>query len=351
MTEGTIDKEKPETKETKTGDIVKVIKMKRTKVLWKPHKHLCKRFNVPEPFGGQLIEEKPKKGTKFSVFDYIEVPTNSRTNFVTPVIVPKKVHQVKKPEARPRVTAKEFFNEETKVLLSKVPDNVEKKEETPKEEAPSSTKIPITQPTFSKPKTELEQKVEENLNKRPEEKKDLFKAIFCDSSEEEEETEEASTSTKSVPDTEKLKLLESFVATKPAGEFNILRNKSPPRGIFKNILEESRLKEPPPKKASSDSSEDSNQEEESYYGPKLPKTKSVQGSGSSEVSTTASKVFLSSTIDDRLSELLKRNKETVLVEEWVEKTSGKKKKKKEKHSKSSKKSKKHKKEKKKKDKK
>lgn len=346
--------------------------MKRTKVLWKPHKDICKRFNVPEPFGGLLIEEKPKRGTKFSVFDYIEVPTNSKTNFITPVIVPKKVQQMKKLEPKSRMSAKEFFNEETKIVIPKLFDKTDKKGSPEKElnetsslELPSSSTSSLSviqKPSFSKPKTELEQKVEENLNKRPEEKKDLFKAIFCDTSDEEDD--ETGTNNKpstSVPDAEKLKLLESFVATKPAGEFNILRNKSPPRGIFKNILERTDCStkddENRTKNVSSDSSSDSNEsdnEQESYYGPKLPKSKPAEPENSGmEVSATTSQAFLSSNIDDRLAELLKRNKEAVVFEEWVEKdsNSGKKKKKKEKHSKSSKKSKKHKKEKKKKDKK
>ncbi|XP_063695584.1 G patch domain-containing protein 1 homolog [Culicoides brevitarsis] len=365
VSEGTIDKDKPEVIETSTG-VIKIIKMKRTKVLWKPHKDLCKRFNVPEPFGGMLIEEKPKKGTKFSVFDYIEVPTNSKTNFVTPVIVPKKVQQAKKPE-KPRVSAKEFFNEEQKVVVPnlfghKKDENQEKsKDETTSNEIPSTSTKQL--PSFNKPKTELEQKVEENLNKRPEEKKDLFKSIFCDTSDEEEEEEAKPPEKPPMSDAEKMKLIDAFVGIKPAVEFNILRNKSPPRGIFKNILEESRAKEVPASKNdknksdSSDSSSDSDasDKEEGFYGPKLPSAKpEIAPTSSNQVpSAEASHAFLSSSIDNRLSELLKKNKEAVVFEEWVEKDSksSKKKKKKEKHSKSSKKSKKHKKEKKKKDKK
>uniref|UniRef100_A0A336L580 CSON004539 protein n=1 Tax=Culicoides sonorensis TaxID=179676 RepID=A0A336L580_CULSO len=364
VTEGTIDKDKQKSTSETSGK--KEIKMKRTKVLWKPHKNLCVRFNVPEPFGGQLVEDKPKKGTKFSVFDYIEVPTNSKTNFVTPVIVPKKVKEQK----NSKISAKEFFNEEQKVVIPKMFDKNDEKssnnERTSEKPEPTPTTSvntkPISKPTFNKPKTELEQKVEENLNKPPQEKKDLFKAIFCDTSDEEDENEkkEDQTSSKETSN-EKLKLLESFVATKSASEFNILRNKSPPRGIFKNIADvPTTSSQDKHKSISSDSSsssdsddERSEKQDEGTYGPKLPVGKvqfnqiQASGSSSSNISTNA---FLSASIDQKLSELLKKNSEAMVFEEWVEKNANgnKKKKKKEKHSKSSKKSKKFKKEKKKK---
>lgn len=39
------------------------------------------------------------------------------------------------------------------------------------------------------PKTELGKKVAESINKKPEDKKDLFKAIFCDSDDDDDDAE------------------------------------------------------------------------------------------------------------------------------------------------------------------
>ena len=46
---------KPKGEKVKTQDVAKVITMKREKTMWKPCSDLCKRFNVPEPFGGYLL--------------------------------------------------------------------------------------------------------------------------------------------------------------------------------------------------------------------------------------------------------------------------------------------------------
>ena len=70
----------------------KTVIILRTKTMWKPHKDLCKRFNCPEPFGGMMFDEeaeKKMKKQKSSLFDYIGVPINKKSNFSTPQIVPK----------------------------------------------------------------------------------------------------------------------------------------------------------------------------------------------------------------------------------------------------------------------
>lgn len=70
----------------------KTIIVQRSKVMWKPHKDVCKRFNIPEPFGGMMFDEeaeKKKQKQKSSLFDYIGVPLNTKSNFNTPQIIPK----------------------------------------------------------------------------------------------------------------------------------------------------------------------------------------------------------------------------------------------------------------------
>lgn len=356
VTEGTIDKQVPIQQPILEEKIV--IKMVRTKVLWKPHKELCKKFNVPEPFGGLLIEEKPIKKTKFSVFDYIETPTNSRSNFHTPVVYPKKASSRSEKKDTPRVSAKEFFNEEVKIVVPKLfqaNENEAKDSDGNKSDIlmPSSS---IAKPMFNVPKTELELKVEESRNKRPEEKKDLFKSIFCDSSDEDDDQKEIEksgntskepSSQKNMNEEEKLKLVESFVAVKSASDFNILRNQSPPRGVFKNIFDitgsnDKKLNKKSNEK-SSDSSSDSSSDDESEsrkmevecYGPRLPTNLS---SSSRSITENIDLPRSSSKLDEKLSQLLSKGKSKIVVEEWVEKgkESSKKKKKKEKHKKSKK---------------
>lgn len=87
-----VEQEKKMFKKMDNGREVSV--NQRTKAMWKPHKNLCKRFNVPEPFGGMMFdeeEEKKKKKQKSSLFDYIGVPLNTKKNFVTPQVIPRKL--------------------------------------------------------------------------------------------------------------------------------------------------------------------------------------------------------------------------------------------------------------------
>uniref|UniRef100_A0A182TBX1 Uncharacterized protein n=1 Tax=Anopheles maculatus TaxID=74869 RepID=A0A182TBX1_9DIPT len=322
------------------------IRMQRTRVMWKPHKDICKRFNVPEPFGGLMADEKDdvekrrKEKGKFSVFDYLEAPVTNRRDFVTPTIIPSapQPDETKRPhgavaaanqtsETRAgtsgRISSKDFFAIEH---FSHPPPNDLRKEEATDELLKLQTvqtqpqKV-VPKKTEKKRTTELETKVLEATNKKPEEKRDLFKSIFCSSDEEEDDQkEEADPMRKSkvddkppsstgqigtLTDEEKLKMVDSFVAIKPASQLNILRNNSPPRGIFKNLFEfkkpqngnenaskqdgalqcSSRTEKPANPAAvnetkvrtdsSSDSEPDSGSDtdEPEYYGPKLPSQK------------------------------------------------------------------------------
>jgi G patch domain-containing protein 1 len=327
--------------------------------MWKPHKDLCKRFNVPEPFGGMMIDEKPKKRTRFSVFDYLEVPVNTRKDFVTPVIIPKqsdltdrqlsqKKHDltsspythppppITKPASKvpiqtttPRLTAKEFFNEDT--LKPVVVPSFVSRTEVQSTVAPVEEQQSATVPAPAVFLTELETKVVESKNKKPEEKQDLFKSIFCDSSDDEDEDDDkeaATTSGQQTTEADKIKLIESIVAIKPASEFNVLRNQSPPRGIFKNLFTRKvKIPEVDPSKATtrktdsvipettSGSIEVENTNTSDLYGPKIPDKIIRMPSDSSSSDSD------DSDIDEKLLKHLKRKrKNEISVEEgWVEK--------------------------------
>uniref|UniRef100_A0A182MKK9 G-patch domain-containing protein n=1 Tax=Anopheles culicifacies TaxID=139723 RepID=A0A182MKK9_9DIPT len=316
---------------------VREIRIQRTRVMWKPHKDICKRFNVPEPFGGMMVddaddaEKRRKEKGKFSVFDYLEAPVTNRRDFVTPNLIPNAsqtaegkrsdaatiapVNQIGKTISQ-RMSSKEFFSNDTSSHTP--PDDGSKDEARNDQSAVQLAKPPtrIVPQRAEKKRTELEVKVLEATNKKPEEKRDLFKSIFCSSDEEDEDQIQSTNPTgtpSSVPnvltDEEKLKMVDSFVAIKPASQMNILRNNSPPRGIFKNLLEykkpsnggeeDSSNRDPKSQQPSAvrdvadkrnnpvddeaikvsdtssdsepDSASDSDQDE--YYGPKLPSQK------------------------------------------------------------------------------
>lgn len=270
---------------------VEKIQIKRTRVMWKPHKELCKRFNVPEPFGGMMIddeEDKVKfKKEKKSLFDYIGNPVNTKANFEKPQVIPKNFTEKIEPK---RVTEQE---RESQIFNEIRRENVKKIHEEP-------AKLP-------EPKTELERKVFESIEKKPEEKRELFKAIFCDSDDDddnddnkidEKRDEKLTTATKS-------NFIENFIDTKSQVVFS--RNDDAPKGIFKNIFEISRDQTIVP-------STSSTQVEE--------KPSTVDSSSSSE--SELNKNLLEKLKKTKKS---KRKKSDESSDEWVEKDKLKKKKK------------------------
>lgn len=338
----------------------KVLKMERTKAMWKPSSILCKRFNIPEPYGGSIPEAKTKKKNKFSVFDYLESSVHNRNNFVTPVIIPDRI-----------IPSVETIKEVPKILDASSDVRTSSSEIFTKE-VPLKTKIPERNHSMKKiekkieKKSELEIKVQENINKPPAEKKDLFKAIFDSSGESEEEN----TPEEETQDERKKRIVEALNLNQSASEINLLRNTSPPRGIFANLFtpstsksnieipiqvpeikivvpdcpesvpvlkfrskfqraeedlevikfrsksERSQIAESPPKK---------NVEEELYFGPKLPDI----------IKPVVLPEEEENEIDNRLQALFKKANVKTIVEEWVEKEK-KKKKKDKKHKKSKK---------------
>lgn len=155
----------------------------------------------------------------------------------------------------------------------------------------NSSKKVVEIPT-AKIKTELELKSLSLEAKHPSEKKDLFKAIF-DSDDEEDEKETAGVSTASDNNPSQSSLqpalpVRNDFLPKPAAILNVLRNTSPPRGIFSNMFKAA--KEPEvatksdiePSTSTKPLEEKSNVESvlpapsiEILYGPSLPTTISI----------------------------------------------------------------------------
>lgn len=242
-------------------------KITRTRVMWKPHKDLCKRFNIPEPFGGMMgdmeeeKDQKKKKESK-SLFDYIGCNINSKRNFELPQVIPKN-----------------FTPDESKKL--KPVENVVRRAQpipVPKENQDKITFKELMEPVKLKlpePCNELEKQVVESIDKKPEEKKELFKAIFCDSDdddEEEEEKEDPSSASQKITS-----LIEEFIDPKAQSAFT--RNDDKPQGIFKNIFEISR--EITQKEKMSTSSTQSNPVEISIQEPKVAESTNKKSDTSS----------------------------------------------------------------------
>ncbi|XP_059608725.1 G patch domain-containing protein 1 homolog [Phlebotomus argentipes] len=209
---------------------------RRVKTTWKPDPLLCKRFNVPEPFGGTLEKEKKSKNRKSSnIFECLRDPMSQRIDFTA-----------SKNQEMPK--------EEVKMVESVQPVIVQqKKVEIPREEVKEAKEAP---PPIKRQKNELEMAVLEAKDKHPADKKDLFRAIFEDSDESEDEKEEAP-------------------PPPPKEDVNPLRNPSEPKGIFSKILfvrqAAEKKKEEQQKVIQEVQEEDRTEDaEEEVFGPKLP---------------------------------------------------------------------------------
>ncbi|EDV96655.1 G patch domain-containing protein 1 homolog [Drosophila grimshawi] len=214
------------------------IAMERTKTMWKPSALLCKRYNIAEPFGGALpdAEKEPKAKSKMSIFDYLETSINTKENFQTPSIIPKHI-EVSKQQKRltPSLPPPPDKEEEQQQIKEQPGLSVE-----PKQAAAA------VKPTFV-PRTPLEHAVDAARNKPISEKVDLFKSIFDDDDEDQMDTapaEEEQTAD------EKLAAMQAAlglpIAGTSAAAANVLRNTSPPRGIFAALFKPAEKQEDKP---------------------------------------------------------------------------------------------------------
>ncbi|KAI9587242.1 G patch domain-containing protein 1 homolog [Glossina fuscipes] len=285
------------------------INVERIKVMWKPHALLCKRYNIAEPFGGLMEDQKrPKKKTKLSIFNYLETSINRKEDFQTPVIVSKPIAVS---VIQPIEEINRTIEQENAIAEVNSFETLQKK---------------LTTKSFT-PKTDLEKEVIEGLNKSVIEKKELFKSIFSDSDSDEE------SNVKERQD----KANEDSKANSAPLVANLLRNTSPPRGIFKALFaapekgannntkepndihkdcfqaEKIQFKAKATKASSSKLEEDSN-----TYGPALPTQLNKN-----ELATENCTEFLSETLDAKLLDIFNKQKiisNTQTGEIWIEKS-------------------------------
>lgn len=244
--------------------------------------------------------------------------------------------------------AKNLQNELTNKLVSKeLPAAVVERKPLGTPELSSKIETKSEPPVIkrNKPKTELEMKIIDAQNEHPSKKKDIFKAIFDSDSEgsgDEDEVEENSgISIISKPPTINADLMATLTrpstsssaiyaqlpdeAFKPksAREINILRNTSPPRGIFSGLIKKTESTTKVSDSIDSKSSEkitlEDDEEDTNAYGPSLPPMKSSHN-GNSDTSI-ASKSNPSAVTSISLGKT-----KVIYEEKWIEKSDEKEKK-------------------------
>ncbi|XP_059486482.1 G patch domain-containing protein 1 [Neocloeon triangulifer] len=181
-------------------------KMTRTTEPWHPHALLCKRFNVPDPHSG-LAPTNNRKRPNFSVFDFLAAQ-------------PVPVEEVQKP-----------------------PEDSKRPVEVPK--AASSAEPPATSkelPAQKPPEVFTTEKMS------VEDKMDLFKSVFLDSSDDEQEAPHQKEPT-----------------PPPAPK----RPRSPPKGVFKTLDLIAPREKPPPAQVEKQP-EKLPEPSSNLYGPALP---------------------------------------------------------------------------------
>ncbi|KAH8261247.1 hypothetical protein KR044_005811 [Drosophila immigrans] len=327
VSEATVQSEQQQVDLAKPAEQKKIVMM-RTKCIWKPNALLCKRYNIAEPFGGALPDpEKELKGKpKMSIFDYLETSINSKANFQTPNIIPKHIEAPPKP----------------RVPVEHPPKPVEQpvKAVEQSEKPAAAVETATSKPSFV-PRTPLELAVDASRDQPISEKTDLFRSIFDDS---DEETDTAAAAAEEEPQetaAEKLAAMQAalgipITASASAAAANVLRNNSPPRGLFAAFFkpsEEQPSAAVPPKfapiegnklKIAYKSREErlKNDKElamsevppDELYGPKLPSQVKQASSANDAKQAEAS-------IDAKLQQLWQQHAPTKRkAEHWVERT-------------------------------
>lgn len=226
--------------------------MKRETVAWFPSVLLCQKMNIADP---TKCKEDTRKSEPFSLLSHVnpfagtkqrekefEKPIKCEDEVIANAYVPPKPIE-RQPLQLPAAAIEESVtieNEIEQVTVKKAP-------------------VVAFKPT---PKTDLEISIQKHVNSHPSEKKDIYKAIF-ESSDDEDEPEENETTTFNV-----VPAPTPFIPSRLAEDINILRNTSPPRGIFSSLADK-RAKSPVPEPPIAVTTV-TNNKDSALYGPSLP---------------------------------------------------------------------------------
>lgn len=190
---------------------------------------------------------------------------------------------------------------------------------------------PVAKLKLPEPSNELEKQVADSIDKKPEEKKELFKAIFCDSDDDDDDEAEKEEEQESNSNKKITTLIENFIDPKAQNPFT--RNDDKPQGIFKNIFEISRGIPTVSSKATTSSSQPSSTEVQTAPTAELIRK---QSESSSTSESELDRSLLEKLKKSKSKKDKKKKKSREVIEEWVEagkvdKKKHKKEKKKKKH--------------------
>ncbi|KOB52221.1 G patch domain-containing protein 1, partial [Operophtera brumata] len=237
--------------------------MTRAHAAWRPDTVVCKRFNIPEPNVTRLEpkeDERPK--VSYSVFSYMESSVHDKSSFT-------------KEQGTFSGSKSHRHHTDTDPKTGTTGQNPQSTNQVPETTKHTAQPMPVekiseqTNPYKRITVAELFMKESEDSKKQGKEvtetiekfdKIDLYKSIFLSDSEDETEDPKTVENTQ-----EKLDFVEV--------PKNLVRNNSPPRGIFANIdfdeLNSWRRTDDKPDKATEIKPEDNEMQVETY-GPKIP---------------------------------------------------------------------------------
>ncbi|KAL4708642.1 hypothetical protein ACJJTC_008168 [Scirpophaga incertulas] len=278
--------------------------MTRRTTAWRPEALVCKRFNIPQPGGGDRIatktEEKPK--VAYSIFSYLESSVHDKNSFTKEqsTFCGSKSLSLPKP-----INDTVNTNKPGKQMIT-----------ASSTEQTSGTRLTAADLFLKETEKNMGSKeyIEDTIQKF--DKMDLYKSIFLCDSDNEEDTPNNTKSSDSAD-------ANDFV-DKPA---NIERNMSPPRGIFSNIdfdelnswrgtFEERTTTKPVEEKEKPAAQIESM---EVVYGPKVPDSLKNKVEVTNSVNSEFKPVFRRKNSVNQLSETKVQMKDSSLGSDvWVE---------------------------------
>lgn len=298
------------------------------------------------------IRSKPEKGNTFSLFECIASGETARRNRLEFTSAPKDDRdEIELRRLEYKSTDKSY---QPPTNLDNIPLPPSSSASISNESVPSISSLVVTKMDVtenrndnttgkrSKPKTELEMKIIDTQNEHPSKKKDIFKAIFDSDSENESgsdtehDSSERSNATKAAsinidimasltkPSTSSMamyaQLPDDAFKPKSAKDINILRNTSPPRGIFSSLVKkpESIPKIDSNKNDEKLSTNDHTDETPDLYGPSLPPP--ILRTNPNNLQPEKSEVIANKTSTASISLGKNSDYKVIYEEKWIEKS-------------------------------
>lgn len=207
------------------------VHMTRELIAWVPCPLLYQKMNIEDP-SRALAGSKAAAAAPFSLMKHVNplFRTGRRNE--------KEFTMASSSSTEPEVVPNAYVPKVTTPTISATPPaGIEMQKDVMSR--PEVAAAAIVKVVSQRPKTELEQSISKAANAHPSEKKDIFKAIFESSDDEEDDDNNAAdkdqrspyaSTDDPIPSGHRVQSLPSAAITA-----NILRNTSPPRGIFSTL--------------------------------------------------------------------------------------------------------------------